>query len=306
MKRIWRIGLVSIFTSCAVFWSERSLAALNVVATTSDIGALVRAVAGDLASVDVIAKGSQDPHYIEPKPSFMTKLSRADLLVANGLSLETGWLPNLVQGARNPKVRPGAPGFLELGRSIEPLELPSGKLTRAMGDVHPEGNPHFTLDPSRVGALALVLAEKMAELDPANKEKFLSRARGFQADQEERTKKWRERIKKTGIKRVITYHPSLNYFLNRFDLAAAAYLEPKPGIPPTAQHVLSVIETAKREKVTIILIDNFFDSKIGDRVAKDVPSLRVKSVGIAVDSEPGLATLSDVTEQLVAAIEGGK
>ena len=296
---------LSVFVA-ALFQASLAEAKLKVVATTADVGALVREVAADDVTLDVIAKGTQDPHSIEPKPSFMVKLSKADLLISNGLSLEVGWLPSLVQGARNPKVRADGGGFLDLGETAEPLEIPTGQITRAMGDVHPEGNPHFTLDPIRNGKLANAIAEKLGSLDSPNEAKYAERAKAFQTRMETMTKTWQERIAKSGVKKLITYHPSLNYFLKRFNLEAAAFLEPKPGIPPTAQHILSVIETAKREKISLVLVDNFFDSKIADRVVKEVSGARVQSVGISVGSAPGLEKLEDVTEQLVRAIEGKK
>lgn len=279
-------------------------AKLNVVATTSDIGALVREVAGDDANVTTIAKGSQDPHFLEAKPSYMVKLRDADLLVANGLSLEIGWLPSLTRGARNPKVNPGAAGYLDLGSLIDPIDKPTESLTRAMGDVHPDGNPHFTLDLERASDLALKIAERLGQLDSAHKDGYKARAEAFKARIDGKMKDWKARVAKTGIKDVITYHPSLNYFLNRFALRAPINLELKPGVPPSAQHILDVISVAKNEKIKLIFVDNFFDTKIADRVAKESPSTRVASVGIAVESKPELKTLDDVTEQLVRALEG--
>ncbi len=279
-------------------------AKLNVVATTSDIQALVRAVGAEQLNLTVIAKGSQDPHYIEAKPSYMVKMRDADLLVSNGLSLEVGWLPSLIRGARNSKINPGARGFLELGSLIEPIDKAAGSLTRARGDVHPEGNPHFTLDPMRVGDLAVKVAERLAELDPKNRALYESRARTYRDQLVTKTQEWQARIQASGVIKVITYHPSLNYFLQRFELIAASHLEEKPGIPPTAQHILKVIDTIKREKIKWILVDNFFDTKIADRVAKDVPTSKVRTVGVAVDSGPGLATIDDVIEKLVQAVEG--
>lgn len=279
-------------------------AKLNVVATIADLGALAEAVGGSDVNVDTIAKGSQDPHFLEPKPSYMVKVAKADLVVANGLSLETGWLPSLITGGRNPKVNPGSKGFIELGSHIDPLEVPKGTVSRAGGDVHPDGNPHFTVDPIRMGLAAVVLAERLGELDPAHRADYLKRAQDYKKDLETRTKDWQERIKKTGVKEVVTYHNDLLYFLERFGLKAAGYLEPKPGIPPTAQHLMDTINLIKNEKIGVILVENFFDTKIADRLAADVPSAKVRVVGISVGSKPELKTSADVINQLVSAIEG--
>lgn len=293
----------NLLLSAIVLFSTSAFAKLKVVATTTDIGAIVRAVGGDAIDLSIIAKGSQDPHYIEAKPSYMVKLRDADLLVSNGLSLEIGWLPSLIRGARNPKVNPGSDGHLELGALIDPIEKPTTTLTRAMGDVHPDGNPHFTLDPIRDGDLALKVADKLSAMDPSQKAGFTSRAESYRSNLAKKTIDWQARLKATGIKEVVTYHPSLNYFLDRFQLNAPISLEAKPGVPPTTQHILDVIETVKRKKIKLILVDNFFDTKIADRVAKEAPGTRVESIGNAVDSAPGLNTTEDVLEALVKAFE---
>jgi len=301
-KNVTTFAVLAVGIGC--FSSTRVEAKLAVVATTTDIGALVEKVAGDQASVEVIAKGTQDPHFIEPKPSYMVKVSKAELLVSNGLSLEEGWLPNLIQGGRNPKVRPGSKGNLVLGSHAQPLDHTQGVVSRAAGDVHPDGNPHFTLDPIRMGSLAIVVAVRLGELDPSNAGQFMERARSFQKELEAKTKEWQERIGKSGVKQVVVYHNDLRYFLERFGLKAAAFLEPKPGIPPTAQHLLDTANLIKRDRVSIILVENFFDTKIAERLASDVPSVKVRVVGIAVGSKPELKSTVDVIEQLVASIEG--
>ncbi len=286
-------------------FASPAAAKLKVVAATTDVAALVRAVGGDDVDVETIARGTQDPHYIEAKPSYMTKLAKADLVIANGLGLEIGWLPNLIRGARNPKLNPGGAGYMELGLLVRPLEVPAGEVTRAMGDVHPEGNPHFTLDPERAAALAAPLAEKLGRLAPEAKTRFSERAVAFAKSTREKLKGWAERVAKLPTRKVVTYHSSLSYFADRFGLDVVGYLEPKPGIPPSAAHVLEVIAAMKRERVKIVLVDNYFDPKIADRVAKGVPGARVEAVGIAVESASGLNTLADVTEGLISALERG-
>ena len=299
MKSILICILTLVLTSVAQ-------AKLNVVATTADIAALVTVVAGDNTNLSQIAKGSQDPHYIEAKPSFMVKMRDADLVIANGLSLEVGWLPTLIKGARNPSISVGSKGFLDLGSLITPIEKPTGSLTRAMGDVHPDGNPHFTLDPVRTSELALKIADKLSDLDSTKKEIYQANAKKYQEVTLKKVADWTARLKASGIKTVVTYHPSMNYFMERFGLKVPIHLEAKPGIPPSAQHILSVIDTMKKENTRLILVDSFFDTKIAERIAKEVPKAKVVSVGISVGSLPQLNTLDDVTEQLVKAIEGVK
>lgn len=277
---------------------------IKVVTSTTDILSVVKIVGGDYIEATSIARGTQDPHYLEAKPSYMVSLRDADLLISNGLSLEIGWLPSLIRGARNPKINPDQVGYLELGRLTTPIKKTSGPITRALGDVHPEGNPHFTLDPIRVGELAVLIAKKLGDLDPTNKSKYEEHAKAYQDLLKRRFEDWKSRIAKTNIKKVISYHSSLDYFLERFQIESVIYLEAKPGIPPSTQHILKVIETAKKEQIKLILIDNYFDTKIGERVKKDVPSINVVSIGIAVGSEPGLNSIEDVLEKLVKTIEG--
>ncbi len=278
-------------------------AKLKVVATTADIAALIQQIGADKIDATSIAKGSQDPHFLEAKPSFMVRIRDANLVVSNGLSLEIGWLPNLIRGARNPKVLEGTSGNMILGSMIDPIDLPSQQISRAMGDVHPEGNPHFMLDPIVVSELGLKVAERLGELDPGNQEFYKRRARDYQEKIRPKIVEWQSRISKSGIKQVVTYHPSMNYFLKRFDLQSPLHLEAKPGVPPSAKHILKVIETMKNEKIRIMLVDNFFDTKIADRVKREVPEAKVFSVGISVGSKPDLTSMEDVIEQLVKFIE---
>lgn len=285
-------------------FSMTSFAKLVIVTTTTDIQYLVRQIVDDKAEISHIAKGTQDPHYIEAKPSYMVKLQKADLLVSNGLALESGWLPNLVLGSRNPKINSDRLGYLELGQFIQPLDSLSASVTRAMGHVHPEGNPHFMLDPLLTAQLGFKIAERLSELDPTNKSFYVSQANQYQKKIHSLHLKWVQRIQKTKLKSVITYHASMNYFLKSMDLKAPLYLEAKPGVPPSAQHLLKLIELMKKERIQVILVDNYFDTKVAEKVSIQVPGARVQSVGVSVESDPQLHSLEDVYENLVQAIEG--
>lgn len=276
---------------------------IKVITTTSDLKSLTAEVTKDLADVSNIAKGTLDPHYIEAKPSFMIQVRDSDLIISNGLSLEIGWLPNLVRGARNPKIAAGSNGYLDLGSFVTSIDKPSASVTRAQGDVHPEGNPHYTLDPVRNGENAKVIADRLSALDAKNKDAYVKNAEAFNQSMIEKTKAWKKRIEATKIKKVITYHPTLNYFMQRFGLEVPINLEDKPGVPPSAQHILNVIKTAKDQNIKVIFVDNFFDTKIAERVKKEVPEIKIYSVGIAVDSKPELKKLEDVTEQFVKILE---
>jgi zinc/manganese transport system substrate-binding protein len=285
----------------AVF--PKAQARIKVVTTTTDIAALVRLVGGDDLSVTSITKGSQDPHFVEAKPSYMILLRDADLLISNGLSLEIGWLPSLIKGSRNNKIWTGQKAHLDLGQFVDAIDKTGEAVTRAMGDVHPEGNPHFLLDPMIRSDLAFKIADRLAELDSTNKKNYVSRAKKYQEDTAKKIEIWQARVKKTGVKKVITYHSSLNYFLKRFNLTSPLYLEAKPGIPPTTQHILKVIKTIKSDHIKHLLIDNYFDTQIANKISQETPGTKIVSVGIAVLSEPHLIQLDDVTENLIQKLE---
>lgn len=281
-----------------------AFAGLKIITTTSDLRSITTEVAGSHASVDSIAKGTQDPHFIEAKPSFMVKASQADLVISNGLDLEIGWLPSILLGARNPKIRKGEKGNLEVGPSIEPIEIPTGKITRAEGDVHPFGNPHFTLDPLRAGTAAILIAKRLGEIDPEHAAEYAKNADSFDTRMKEKLKDWTARIEKSGVKTVITYHKTLTYFLARFNLENPAILEPKPGIPPTSGHIIGVIQLIKEKKIPLILVENYFDPTVTQKIKHEAPNVRTLTVPVSVDGAAGMKRLEDVYENLVKAVEG--
>ena len=287
---------------CLLF-SISAEAKINVLSTVPDLASLVTRVGGDAVNSDSVAKGTQDPHFIEAKPSYMTKANHADLVVSMGLDLEVGWLPSILRGARNPKVLPGNAGNLELGPELNPLEVANGKVSRSDGDVHPFGNPHFNLDPIRMGKAAIIIARKLGALDPAHASEFNQRASAYQALLEKKTHEWQTRIEKSGVKKAVSYHKTLTYFFDRFKIENPAILEPKPGIPPTAGHILEVISLIKQDKIPLVLIENFFDPTVGNRIKEEIPAIRIQTVPVLVDGAPGVKSTEDLIERIVSAIE---
>lgn len=277
-------------------------AKLRVVTTLSDLASIAQEVGGDDIIVESIGKGTQDPHFIEAKPSFMVKVSRADLLISMGLGLEVGWLPSIVRGARNPKVTSQA-GSLELGAFIQPIEISGGLVTRALGDVHPDGNPHVWLDPIRVGTMAEKIAERLGQLDDPHRKNYEVRAKKLKDRLAEKTKSWKARIEKTGIKQVVSYHKTLNYFFDRFGIQVPIELEPRPGIPPTSNHIIEVIKTVKEKHIPLIMIENFYDHTVANRIKQDVTNVRIVPVPVSVNGEPEIKTLDELYEKLVQVIE---
>lgn len=290
---------------CAVILGSTSaFAKLNVLTTITDLKSLIEEVGGNLVAVESFCRGAQDAHYLEAKPSYMMKTSRADLVIANGLGLEVAWLPKVLAGGRNSNVMEGKKGYLEVGSLVNALEVPSGRTTRADGDVHPEGNPHVTLDPIRAGIIAEGIAAKLAELDATNAATYKKRAADLRSRLETKTKDWQARITASGIGKVVTYHKLLSYFQNRFGIMTAGVLEPFPGVPPTAKHVMDVIRTSKELGVKLILVENYFDDSVAQRVARDLKGVRVESVPVAVEGRKDIKTIDDLYENIVRTIEG--
>ncbi len=240
---------------------------LNVVAATEDLASLSREVGGDKISAESIARGYQDPHFVEPKPSFLLKLMKADLLVVVGLELEIGWLPPLITQSRNPRIQVGANGYLDVSRYCKILEIPTGQITRAMGDVHPLGNPHYWLDPDNGRRIAKALEQKFSEMRPADAAYFAQRYDDFDKRLSEAEKRWDAAMAPYHGRKVITYHRSWPNFAERFGLDVVGYVEPKPGIPPTPSHTLEVINTMKREGIKLILVEPYFDLRTPNSIA---------------------------------------
>ncbi len=234
---------------------------LNVVTSTTDMAALAQEVGGDRISVEAIAKGYQDPHFVEAKPSFLLKLRNADLLIEVGLQLEIGWLPPLVTQSGNPRIQPGAPGFLDASQFAEILDRPTGTVTRAMGDVHPLGNPHYWLDPDNGRRIARGFAQKFGELDPADSAYFQQRFQDFDKRLSEAEKRWDAEMAPYHGRKVVTYHTSWSNFARHFHLDIVGYIEPRPGIPPTPQHTLEIINLMKRDNVKVVMVEPYFDLK---------------------------------------------
>ena len=240
----------------------------NIVTTTEDLAALVREVGGDRVNVDAIARGYQDPHFVEPKPSYLLRLQKADLLVLVGRELEIGWLPPLVTQSRNAKIQPGSPGYLDVSGYADILEIPTGVVTRAMGDVHPLGNPHYWLDPQNGRRIAKTLEQKLAQLQPDGASYFVQRYSDFDRRLAEAEKRWDEKMAPYRGRKVVTYHRSWPNFAKRFGLVVVDYVEPKPGIPPSPSHTLELIGRMKRENIKLILVEPYFDLRTPESIAR--------------------------------------
>jgi len=242
---------------------------LNVVTTTEDLAAIAREVGGDRITVESIARGYQDPHFVEAKPSFILKLQKADLLIVVGRELEIGWLPPLIQQSRNAKVQVGAQGYLDASQRARILDIPTGQVTRAEGDVHPQGNPHYWLDPENGKAIAKEIADKLSELRPNDRAMFDQRLTAFNGRVDDAEKRWLAAMQPYKGVKVVTYHRSFPNFAERFGLDIVGYVEPRPGIPPSPQHTLDLINDMKRQNVKLVLVEPYFDLKTPNSIGRE-------------------------------------
>jgi zinc/manganese transport system substrate-binding protein len=241
---------------------------IRVVTTIPDLKALTEEVGGKLVDVDALARGTQNAHELEMRPSLMLKLRRADILVENGLDLDA-WADVAVQGANNPNIVRGAPGRVDVSRGIQVLEVPSTRVDRSLGDVHPLGNPHYSLDPGMapivtqniVDALARVAPDRRAELE-RNRQSFLSRL-------DEAMGRWTRAMEPFKGAKVVVYHPQWIYLLTRFGLVQAATLEDRPGIPAAPAHVSRIIRQMRDEQIKVLIVEPWNDLKLANRVAEE-------------------------------------
>lgn len=241
---------------------------LKVVTTTEDLASLTREVGGDRVAVTSIARGYQDPHAVEAKPSFLLLLKNADLLEVVGLELEIGWLPPLLDQSRNNNIRPGATGYLDVSQGVEILDRPAGAINRSMGDVHPLGNPHYWLDPANAVRIAIQIRNRLAQLRPADAAYFDQRLNSFKVRINDANKRWLTAMAPFKGAKIVSYHNSWPNFTRYFGLNVVEHVEPKPGIPPSPSHTLQVINTVKRERIKAIVMEPYFDRKTPQSIAE--------------------------------------
>jgi zinc/manganese transport system substrate-binding protein len=242
-------------------------AKLRVVTSLQDFASIAQALGGDRVETMSLAKGYQDPHFVDPKPSFVLQLSRADLLIVAGLDLEAGYLPPLIEQSRNRNVQPGGRGYLDASAGCEILGRPQGQVTRALGDVHPYGNPHYWTDPENGRRIARSIAARLGALDPPGRAAYERNLASFEARLTRKQQEWQARMAPHRGLPVITYHDSWPNFAKRFGLRVVDHVEPKPGIPPTPSHTLAIINRIRSAKIRVILVEPYIDRKTPDYIA---------------------------------------
>ena len=247
--------------------SDPPRASLKVVTSTTDLADLARAVGGARVDVVHISEGYQDPHFVEAKPSFMLRLRDADIFAFVGLDLEVGWMSLLVDGSRNPRIRPGSRGYIDVSRAIPVLDVPAGQVDRSQGDVHPLGNPHYWLDPDNARRIARLFAERFAELDHAGADTYAANRRSFEERLSAAERGWADARAKIRGKPVVAWHTSWRYFASYSGANIVGFMEPKPGVPPSPSHLAGLILTMQRSGAKVIVMEPFYQRKTADFVA---------------------------------------
>lgn len=293
---------LTLATAAAVLIPGAAQAELRIVTTTNDLGYLARAIGGKDATVDTICKGAQDPHFVQAKPSYMVTLSRANLVVAVGLELEVGWLPLLLQGARNPEVSPGHRGYYEAGAAITPIDVPSGAIDRSKGDLHPYGNPHFWLDPENTKLAAKGIAAKMAELDPDHAASYTANLGALLSRLDAASKRWSATMAPFKGTKIVTYHATFNYFYRRYGLEALGYVEEKPGIPAGASHLAALIRQMQAAKVPVLFHESYYDEATSKLVAER-SGARLIVLPTSVGGAEGVDSYEALMDRLVSSFE---
>jgi zinc/manganese transport system substrate-binding protein len=241
-------------------------AKLNVVATTPDLGSIAREIGGDKIELSTLAKPTEDPHFVDAKLSLVLKLNHADVLIEGGAELESGWLPALLDRARNQKIVSGAAGHVACAQGIPLLEIPS-TLDRSRGDIHASGNPHYLIDPVNARAVAQRIADVFCAQDAGSADSYRANLKKFTDTLDAKLAQWRKALEPYHGQQVVAYHNSWLYFANRFGLKIDLFLEPKPGVPPTPTHLAEVISKMKEDKVHVIIVDPYLNRRTAEAVA---------------------------------------
>src|SRR5574338_1422472 len=281
-----------------------ALAGPKVVTTTEGLASLAREVAGRRASVESLARGVQDPHFVDANPILAVKLRNADLLVDVGLDLEIGWLPPLVNQSRNPDIQPGGRRRLTAATAVTVMDVPTGAVDRSRGDVHPAGNPHFLSDPRRALRVAAAIAARLSELDPGGAPEYQANLAAFRARLDADTARWQALLAPVKGRKIISQHRTLTYFLDWSGLVSAGEVEPRPGVPAPPAYLAELVGVAQRQGVKEVVVENYYDTRSAEVVARHAGA-RVVQVPGDVGGEPGVKTYEQYLDAVVTRVVGG-
>ncbi len=276
---------------------------LNVVASLPDFGAIAEAIGGKAISVTTIARGSEDPHFVDARPSFVRVLNKADLLIEGGAELELGWLPTLVNSARNPKIQGAGPGRLVLSRYVKLLEVPSGAVDRSQGDVHAAGNPHYWLDPRNGIVIAGQIADALSQLDSGSAESFRKNLAEFSSRLNAKWPDWHKKMEPFRGTKVITYNKTFEYLANAFGLEIVGQLEPRPGIEPTPSHINQLVQKARAAGVKLVIVEPYRPRRDADRVSQAIGARTVvlpEKTGATPEAKDYISLFDAIVNKLTA------
>jgi ABC-type Zn uptake system ZnuABC Zn-binding protein ZnuA len=255
---------------------------LKVATSLTDLASVAQFVGGKHVTAQSLCRGFEDPHFVPAKPSLMKAIQHADVFISTGLELDGGWLPLVLPGSRNPRIQPGAKGFVDASQGVDVLEKPSGTVSRAEGDIHPLGNPHYYLDPKALEVVADHLAAKFSELDPANAGEYAANAKSFDARMEASLAKWQKQMAPYNGTSIAPYHRNFIYFSERFGLKLFGTVEPKPGIPPSPKYISQLAENMKKSGVKVVTYQPYYNADASKQVAQ-----RAGGVAVEVPTECG-------------------
>ena len=292
-KALFRYSITPIL----LLWPLIAQANVNVVATLPDLGSLAREIGKDKVEIAVLGKPNDDPHFVEPRPDFVASLHNADVLIDGGAGLESSWLPPLLQKAHNPKVNIGKPGRVQASQGIRLMNIPTS-VTRASSEAHPNGNPHFTVDPVIAKAIAQRIAKSFKAVDPPNAAFYDANYKKFETTIDTKLQWWRGALQQSKDQHVAAYHDSWPYFAHRFGLNIDIFLEPSPGTPPTPSHLTEVVQKMKRDHIKLILVEPYQDHRIAEKVARSTEATVVE-VSQFPGGMPGTDNYASVVNQLV-------
>jgi len=267
MKHIFKILRPQLLFLALLTLAANASAKLNVVVTTADLASIAAEVGGDAIAVTTLAKPTEDPHFVDARPSFIVKLNHADVVIEGGAELEIGWLPALLDQSRNDKLVTGAPGHVNCSQGVPLLDVPA-TLDRARGDVHAAGNPHYIIAPSNAKIVAQNIAASLAIVDPPHAALYTANAEKFRAALDAKLIEWQKTLAPFKGRSLVAYHDSWPYFAREFGLTIDLFLEPKPGIPPTPAHLAEVIMKMKTENASVIIVDPYLNRRTAETVAR--------------------------------------
>ena len=276
---------------------------LKVATSLTDLASVAQFVGGKHVSAQSLCRGFEDPHFVPAKPSLMKAIQHADVFVSTGLELDSGWLPLVLPGSRNPKIQPGAKGFVDASEGVNVLEKPVGTVSRAEGDIHPLGNPHYYADPKNLEIVADHLAGVFSRLDPANAAEYAANAKTFKEKMEASLDKWQKQMAPYHGTSVVTYHPNFVYFADRFGLKLFGTVEPKPGIPPSPHYVNDLAGAMKKAGVNVVLYQPYYNADASNQVAQRAGGTAVE-IATEAGGMPGTDDVFSKFDTLVSSVAG--